>query len=136
MSDVTETAPPTPQNVQQSILDYSQVVTVALNSAKDQSSNRIVYLIQYLVSVYRAIRDFGKRRAESINQCITLLACFIAIFALWPAFVSASDGRKSRELGAWTAKKDFMERCESVSSPSAESILLRLPTSSPFNEYS
>jgi hypothetical protein len=45
----------------------------------------------------------------------------VACVALWSTVRATSDGRKAEMLAEWTAKKDFIEFCWTVSSPSIHS---------------
>ena len=46
----------------------------------------------------------------------TIIGTFLAGLALWPSFVGVDAARKANLLAQWTARKDFYEFCESVSS--------------------
>jgi hypothetical protein len=47
----------------------------------------------------------------------------ITIVTLWPTFTGSADTTKATELAKWTARKDFIEFCQSVSASRAETAI-------------
>lgn len=62
------------------------------------------------------LQAFWKNKGAYLDRSIVVLTLFLACFALWPSFSGAEDTKKATELAKWTAIKDFIEFCESVSS--------------------
>ena len=62
------------------------------------------------------LQTFWKNRGAYFDRSIVMLTLILACFALWPSFSGAEDTRRATELARWTAIKDFIEFCESVSS--------------------
>ncbi|RYP23569.1 hypothetical protein DL765_001083 [Monosporascus sp. GIB2] len=55
-----------------------------------------------------------ERKSEVMTKTLAIIAIIVACFALWPTFSSAKDGRKATLIAEWTAKKDFLEFCQSI----------------------
>ncbi|RYP48351.1 hypothetical protein DL769_011210 [Monosporascus sp. CRB-8-3] len=55
-----------------------------------------------------------ERRSEVMTKALAIIGIIVACFALWPTFSSAKDGRKATLIAEWTAKKDFLEFCQSI----------------------
>src|SRR5207247_406682 len=56
-----------------------------------------------------------KSLKPSISMVVGIGGFVLACVALWSTMNATSDGRKAEILAEWTAKKDFMEFCQTVS---------------------
>jgi hypothetical protein len=66
--------------------------------------------------------DGQQTKATSWSKVIAFVACITTIVAFWPAHQAAMDGARSLALTRWTAKKDFYEFCEAVSTTTGRSV--------------
>ncbi|KAK8115356.1 hypothetical protein PG999_007425 [Apiospora kogelbergensis] len=50
----------------------------------------------------------------------TILGLLFAALTIWPGYSSANDGHKAELIAEWTARKDFIEACETLATKSKE----------------
>ncbi|KAK6843855.1 ankyrin [Apiospora arundinis] len=48
----------------------------------------------------------------SMLKAATILSLLFTAVSIWPSISAASDGRTSKLIAEWTARKDFIENCE------------------------
>ena len=58
---------------------------------------------------------YNSRGPLILKVAATILGLLFAALAIWPSYASANDGRKAELIAEWTARKDFIEACEAVS---------------------
>jgi hypothetical protein len=86
----------------------------------------MTYLISQLrVSAWagtlcKALSSLKKIKAGFWSHVLVAVPLLIAILTLWPTFAGTADTKKATELAKWTAKKDFIEFCQSVGADEAE----------------
>ena len=54
------------------------------------------------------------RRGSALAKIVGIAGFVIACVALWSTLSAMDDGRRSIALAEWTARKDFLEFCQSV----------------------
>lgn len=73
-------------------------------------------LLQVLLGNGNNDRSSRKTWKPSMSTILGTGGFVVACVTLWYTISATSDGRKSKILAEWTAKKDFLEFCQSVSS--------------------
>lgn len=68
----------------------------------------------------RAVASLKNMKAGFWSHVMVAAPLLIAIVTLWPTFTGSADTKKATELAKWTARKDFIEFCQSVSACEAE----------------
>lgn len=58
---------------------------------------------------------FEEYEAGFWSHIMVAVPLLVAILTLWPTFTGTADAKKATELAKWTAIKDFIEFCQSVS---------------------
>ena len=61
------------------------------------------------------LRLLKDRKFKKQTKMLTMAGFIITCLTLWLTISSAKDGHKARLIAEWTAKKDFLEFCQSVS---------------------
>ncbi|KAK8872606.1 hypothetical protein PGQ11_003120 [Apiospora arundinis] len=49
---------------------------------------------------------------STVLKAATILSLLFTAVSIWPSISAASDGRTSKLIAEWTARKDFIENCE------------------------
>ncbi|UKZ70697.1 uncharacterized protein TrAtP1_011669 [Trichoderma atroviride] len=62
----------------------------------------------------RAVSSLKNMKAGFWSHVLVAAPLLIAILTLWPTFTGTADAKKATELAKWTAKKDFIEFCQSL----------------------
>lgn len=114
----------------------SQVHTCTITQSQEQPGtatssgpSRIILSMGFLF--FQQATIWGKLSCKAVSNLRNMKAGFwshvmvaapllIAIFTLWPTFNGTADAKKATELAKWTAKRDFIEFCQSVSAYKAE----------------
>ncbi|KAL7917646.1 hypothetical protein ACQKWADRAFT_306249 [Trichoderma austrokoningii] len=60
----------------------------------------------------KAVSSLKKMKAGFWSHAMIAVPLLIAILTLWPTFSGTAEAKKATELTKWTAKKDFMEFCQ------------------------
>lgn len=71
-----------------------------------------VECVRGLGPIFSTLRETFRRRIAALAWVAGFV---IACVALWSTISATYDGRKSVILAEWTAKKDFLEFCQTVS---------------------
>lgn len=69
----------------------------------------------WVKSSCKAVSSLKNMKAGFWSHVMLATPLLIAILTLWPTFAGSADAKKSTELAKWTARKDFIEFCQSVS---------------------
>lgn len=79
-----------------------------------------------LAQAWASLRSFSRAKGDIILKLIAVITFVITVVAFWSGITSASDGHKSELIAEWTARKDFIEAFEAVSTCTDLSYLLCL----------
>lgn len=60
------------------------------------------------------LRLLKDRKFKKQTKMLTMAGFIITCLTLWLTVSSAKDGHKARSIAGWTAKKDFLEFCQSM----------------------
>lgn len=70
----------------------------------------------WVKTLCKAVSSLKNMKAGFWSHVILATPLLVAILTLWPTFAGSADAQKATELAKWTARKDFIEFCQSVSS--------------------
>ncbi|KAK8090427.1 hypothetical protein PG997_005388 [Apiospora hydei] len=76
-----------------------------------------------LARAWSTLRNTCGAKGDMLLKAVATLTFLITIVALWSGVSSANDGHKAELIAEWTARKDFMEACETVSTQFIHAIL-------------
>lgn len=110
----------------------SQVHTTNITQSQEEPAqtmsldpSRIMLSMGFISSHLRAFTWVGalcktvsglkNMKAGFWSHIMVAVPLLIAILTLWPTFTSTADAKTATELAKWTARKDFIEFCQSVS---------------------
>ena len=62
------------------------------------------------------VRSWIDRKKRHLGAAISILAVIVTVISLLPSFAGSRYGKATLELALWTAKKDYVEACQMVSS--------------------
>lgn len=93
--------------------------------ATSSDTSRIALSMSHLMSQLKA-NAWVKTLCKAVSSLKNIKAGFwshvmiatpllVAILTLWPTFAGSAEAEKATELAKWTARKDFIEFCQSVS---------------------
>ncbi|KAK8019139.1 hypothetical protein PG990_004277 [Apiospora arundinis] len=68
-----------------------------------------------LVHLRKTLGKFLSDKGDVLLKLITVLAFLVTAIAMWPSISSANDGHRAELIAEWTARKDFIESCQAVS---------------------
>ncbi|KAK6866286.1 hypothetical protein PG995_002814 [Apiospora arundinis] len=65
-----------------------------------------------LAQACNTLKDIYVNKVEAVLKAATILSLLFTAVSIWPSISAASDGRMSKLIAEWTARKDFIENCE------------------------
>lgn len=80
----------------------------------------VIYPLRSLQTIgaavlYPKLQALWARPGQLFSVTLAILTFTIACLALWPTISGAKDSKTATLLAEWTAKKEYYEFCESVS---------------------
>lgn len=98
-----------PSDAPQTVPDDRNAATSATDLAMNQTTTPCK---SRLTQVWGGLTIAKLRNA--LPTAVALLGFPLTAIVIWPSFLAASDGHKAEQIAEWTARKDFIEACESV----------------------